>query len=86
MEKKDLDWGALPFGYVRTDYRYESRYTDGSWDEGGLVTDSTITLSECAGVFQYAQTCFEGLKVKTHNLCLELAKLSIEVSFVILVS
>ena len=65
MEKKDLDWGALPFGYVRTDYRYESRYTDGSWDEGGLVTDSTITLSECAGVFQYAQTCFEGLKAYT---------------------
>ena len=65
MEKKDLDWGALPFGYVRTDYRYETRYTDGSWDEGGLVTDSTITLSECAGVFQYAQTCFEGLKAYT---------------------
>ncbi len=65
MEKKDLDWGALPFGYVRTDYRYETRYTDGSWDEGGLVTDSMITLSECAGVFQYAQTCFEGLKAYT---------------------
>ncbi|MBQ9464395.1 MAG: branched-chain amino acid aminotransferase [Lachnospiraceae bacterium] len=65
MEKKDLYCGALPFGYVRTDYRYETRYTDGSWDEGGLVTDSTITLSECAGVFQYAQTCFEGLKAYT---------------------
>ena len=27
-----------------------------SMDEGGLTTDDTITLSECAGVLQYAQT------------------------------
>ncbi len=57
-----LDWSSLGFGYHQTSYRYVSRYKNGQWDEGGLTTESTITLSECACVFQYAQTCFEGLK------------------------
>ena len=60
--KKDLDWSSLGFGYIATDYRYSSKFKDGAWDEGQLITDSMITLSECAGVFQYAQTIFEGLK------------------------
>lgn len=59
---KDIDWGNLGFGYIPTEYRYVSRYKDGKWDEGQLETNATITLSECACVFQYAQTCFEGLK------------------------
>ena len=65
MEKKDIDWSGLSFSYTPTDYRYETRYADGKWDEGGLVTDPNITLNESAGVFQYAQTCFEGLKAYT---------------------
>lgn len=65
MEKKNIDWENLGFGYVKTDYRYVSNYKDGSWDEGTLTTDDTITLSECAGVLQYAQTVFEGLKAYT---------------------
>jgi len=60
--KKDLDWSSIGFGYISTDYRYSSKFKDGAWDEGKLITDDTITLSECAGVFQYAQTIFEGLK------------------------
>ncbi|MBQ9562445.1 MAG: branched-chain amino acid aminotransferase [Lachnospiraceae bacterium] len=59
---KNIDWSSLGFGYVQADYRYVSKYKDGKWDEGGLVTDANITLNECACVFQYAQTCFEGLK------------------------
>ncbi len=59
---KEIDWSNLGFGYIPTEYRYVSRYKDGKWDEGRLETESTITLSECACVFQYAQTCFEGLK------------------------
>ena len=65
MEKKQLDWSNLGFGYVQTDYRYVSRYKDGAWDEGCVTEDATVTLNECAGVFQYAQTCFEGLKAYT---------------------
>jgi branched-chain amino acid aminotransferase len=65
MEKKNIDWSNLGFGYVATDYRYVSNYKNGAWDEGGLTTDSTVTISECAGVLQYAQTVFEGLKAYT---------------------
>ena len=65
MEKKDIDWGSIGFGYMPTDKRFVSNYKNGAWDDGVLTSDSTITLSECAGVFQYAQTCFEGLKAYT---------------------
>ncbi len=71
--KKDIDWSSLGFGYVKTDYRYVSNYKDGKWDEGVLSTDETVTLNESAGVLQYAQTCFEGLKAYTtadgHVVC-----------------
>ena len=65
MERKDIDWGSLGFGYVQTDYRYVANFVDGKWDEGGLTDKATIEMSECAGVLQYAQTCFEGLKAYT---------------------
>ncbi len=60
--KKDIDWGNLGFGYIQTDYRYVSNFKNGAWDEGQLTTDANVVISECAGVLQYAQTCFEGLK------------------------
>ncbi|MCR5799885.1 MAG: branched-chain amino acid aminotransferase [Lachnospiraceae bacterium] len=65
MEKKNIDWANLGFGYVKTDYRYVSNYTDGAWDEGVITEDDMITMSECAGVLQYAQTIFEGMKAYT---------------------
>ena len=65
MEKKDIDWSNLGFGYVKTDKRFVSNYKDGSWDEGVLTEDDKVVISECAGVLQYAQTCFEGLKAYT---------------------
>ena len=65
MEKKNIDWSNLGFGYMTTDYRYVSMYRDGAWDEGQLTTDSNITMNECACVLQYAQACFEGLKAYT---------------------
>ncbi len=60
--KMNIDWANLGFGYLKTDYRFVSNYKDGRWDDGELTTDATITLNESAGVLQYAQTCFEGLK------------------------
>ena len=65
MEKKNIDWSNLGFGYVPTDYRFVANYKNGAWEEGGLTTDATVTISECAGVLQYAQTCFEGMKAYT---------------------
>ena len=65
MEKKNIDWANLGFGYVDTDKRFVSNYKDGAWDEGVLTEDATVTISECAGVLQYAQTIFEGMKAYT---------------------
>ncbi len=65
MEKQNLDWGSLGFGYVKTDKRYVANFKNGAWDNGALIDDATVTISECAGVLQYAQTCFEGLKAYT---------------------
>lgn len=59
---KDIDWASLPFSYMKTDKRFMALYKDGKWDEGELTSDETVTINECAGVLQYAQTCFEGLK------------------------
>ncbi len=65
MAKKDIDWGSLGFGYIPTDKRYVANYKNGAWDEGGLIDDPNVVISECAGVLQYAQTVFEGLKAYT---------------------
>lgn len=65
MEKKNIDWGNLGFGYIQTDYRFVSDFKNGSWDEGKLTKDATIVINECAGVLQYAQTVFEGMKAYT---------------------
>ncbi len=65
MAKKDIDFNNLGFGYIKTDYRFVSNYKEGKWDDGALSTEDTITMSECACVLQYAQTCFEGLKAYT---------------------
>ena len=73
MAKKNIDWANIGFGYMPTEARYVANYKNGAWDEGAITSDSTITLNECAGVFQYAQTCFEGLKAYTtedgHIVC-----------------
>ena len=65
MEKQNIDWANIGFGYMPTGERFVANYKDGKWDEGAMTTDATITMSECAGVLQYAQTCFEGLKAYT---------------------
>jgi len=65
MDKVDMDWSSIGFAYHKTPYRYVTNYKDGKWDEGVLTEDDKIVLSECAGVLQYAQTVFEGLKAYT---------------------
>ena len=62
MGKKNIDWANIGFGYMKTDNRYVSNYKNGAWDNGVITTDDKVVLSECAGVLQYSQSCFEGLK------------------------
>ncbi len=65
LEKKALDWADLDFSYKKTDKSYVSEFIDGKWDEGRLTGEGTVTISECAGVLQYCQSVFEGLKAYT---------------------
>lgn len=73
MANKDINWSELGFGYMKTDKRFVSNYKDGKWDDGVLTEDDKVVISECAGVLQYAQTVFEGLKAYTtedgHIVC-----------------
>ncbi len=63
--KKDIDWGNLGFGYITTDKRYVADYREGQWQEGRLTDDATVVINECAGILQYCQEVFEGLKAYT---------------------
>ncbi len=65
MDKKNIDWANLGFGYVDTDKRFVANFKDGKWDDGVLTEDSNVVINECAGVLQYAQTIFEGMKAYT---------------------
>ena len=65
MDKKNIDWANLGFGYVNTDKRFVANFKDGTWDDGQLTEDSNVVINECAGVLQYAQTIFEGMKAYT---------------------
>lgn len=65
MAKKDIDWSNLGFGYVKTDKRFVANYKDGAWDDGIITDDDKVVISECAGVLQYSQSCFEGMKAYT---------------------
>ena len=66
MEKEKFWTGAISVSAIMpTDMRYVADYKDGAWGEGRLTSDSTVVLNECAGILQYCQECFEGLKAYT---------------------
>jgi branched-chain amino acid aminotransferase len=58
----DIDWGNLGFNYIKTDLRYISIWKDGQWDDGKLVEDNMLSISEASTALHYGQQCFEGLK------------------------
>ena len=69
MDRKEMDWENIGFTYRPTEKRYVSNFKDGAWDDGVLTEDANIVLNECAGVLQYAQTIFEGMKAYTTAFC-----------------
>lgn len=60
--RQDIDWQSLGFNYINTDFRYISHWKEGKWDEGKLVTENTLTISEGSTSLHYGQQTFEGLK------------------------
>lgn len=65
MEKRALDWANLGFQYQRTDSRFSANWSEGSWNEGELVSSEMIAVHEGAPSLHYAQQCFEGMKAQT---------------------
>ena len=63
MDKNtNINWDNLGFEYIKTDLRYVSHWKDGKWDEGKLVEDNMLTISEASTALHNGQECFEGLK------------------------
>jgi branched-chain amino acid aminotransferase len=58
----NIDWGNLGFNYMKTDFRYISRWKDGNWDEGQLVEDNILHIGESSPCLHYGQACFDGFK------------------------
>ena len=54
----NIEWNKLWFSYIKTDYRYISYWKEGSWDNGKLTSDNTLTISEGSPCLHYGQQCF----------------------------
>ncbi len=59
---EQLNWGELPFGYVKTDYNVRCYYRNGQWGELEVSSDENISLHIAATALHYGQESFEGLK------------------------
>ena len=59
----NIDWNNLSFSYTRTRTIVYSRCVDGKWETPVVTEDFNLVLNPFAGVFHYAPSCFEGLKV-----------------------
>lgn len=62
MEKKDIQWGSLPFGYVKADYNVRCTYRDGKWGPIEVSDSEYVPLHIAASCLHYGQESFEGLK------------------------
>lgn len=62
---KDIDWDALGFTYLPTDTMYMAKTKLGEpWKHGELMPYGDISISPAAGVLNYGQGCFEGMKAQ----------------------
>ncbi|KAL2928960.1 Branched-chain-amino-acid aminotransferase 2 chloroplastic [Bienertia sinuspersici] len=59
----EIDWDSLGFGITPTDYMYMMKCSkDEEFTEGKLIPYGNIELSPAAGVLNYGQGLFEGMK------------------------
>lgn len=62
MEKLDIDWASLPFGYYPTDYNVRCTFRNGEWGQIEISQSETINLHIASTCLHYGQEIFEGLK------------------------
>ncbi|HRY98658.1 MAG TPA: branched-chain amino acid aminotransferase [Bacteroidales bacterium] len=58
----NINWGALPFAYFKTDYNVRCYYRDGKWGDLEVSDSEYINLHMAATCLHYGQEAFEGLK------------------------
>ena len=62
-KKQNIDWDNLEFGVYPTRSMWKSTNSiNGEWDKGGLIPYGNIEISPAAGVLNYGQGIFEGMK------------------------
>jgi branched-chain amino acid aminotransferase len=59
---QQLDWGNLPFGYVKTNYNVRCTYKDGKWSELEVSDSEYFSIHIAATGLHYGQEAFEGMK------------------------
>ncbi len=62
MEETNIDWSALGFGYLKTDYNVRCTFTDGKWGDIEVSDSEYIPLHMAASCLHYGQESFEGMK------------------------
>lgn len=61
----DFDWDSLTFSFTATDTMYRNVVRSGEeWGEGELIPFANIEISPAAGVLNYGQGIFEGMKAQ----------------------
>jgi branched-chain amino acid aminotransferase len=59
---ENIDWGSLPFGYLKTDFNIRSVYRNGKWSKLEVSSSEYIDIHIAATGLHYGQEAFEGLK------------------------
>lgn len=61
----EIDWDKLGFSFMPTDFMYVAEVELGNdWEQGQLVPYGDISISPAAGVLNYGQGIFEGMKAQ----------------------
>ena len=59
---ENINWGELPFGYLKTDYNVRCYYKNGKWGKIEVSSSEYIPMHIAATSLHYGQQSFEGLK------------------------
>ncbi|MEG1544407.1 MAG: branched-chain amino acid aminotransferase [Tannerellaceae bacterium] len=59
---ENMNWSALSFGYMKTDYNVRCYYRDGKWGELEVCSSEIINIHMAATCLHYGQESFEGMK------------------------
>jgi len=59
---ENINWGELPFGYMKTDYNVRCYYKNGKWGKIEVSSSEHIPIHIAATSLHYGQQSFEGLK------------------------